>query len=256
MDVAEIDVQQIAQTRGLTGSHLVVTPVNGAFFVMMQTAAPPTDDRAARRAIAVAIDQRAIAAVTFGRLPPAYSFLPPTFPWHRDQVRPSARRYPSSLHVTIAMQPDRETWLPVMLQEQLRHHGIQADIKPYPAAMFNAPQGPLRSGRYTLALAQWIGGGDPEQSVFFACSQRGQDGNNAMAYCNPGFDALFADQSVTPSGARRRADFVAMQRLIARDVPVVPLVYEANFDVVRDRVSGFARNMLMYPVAPERWNAR
>ena len=154
------------------------------------------------------------------------------------------------------MQPERGTWLAVMLQEQLRRHDIDADIKAYPAAVFNAPAGPLRSGRFTLALAQWIGGADPEQSVIFACSQRGEDGNNAMNYCSPRFDLLFSDQSVTADANRRRADFAAMQQLIARDVPALPLIYEANFDVVRDRVSGLRRNMLMYPVAPETWDAR
>jgi peptide/nickel transport system substrate-binding protein len=256
VDVAEIGVQQVAQARTVRDAHLLVTPVNGAYLLMMQTTTSPTDDLRARRTIAAAIDRRAIAAVTFGLLPAADSFLPPTFAWHTGQPPFEALRPPGSLHVTIAMQPDRGTWLPVMLQEQLRRHGIDADVKPYPAAMFNAPAGPLRSGRFTLALAQWIGGGDPEQSVIFACGQRGEDGNNAMNYCDRRFDALFAEQSTTADPGRRRADFVGMQRLIARDVPAVPLVYEANFDVVRDRVRGFTRNMLMYPVAPESWDVR
>lgn len=256
VDITEIGVQQVAQARAIRGARLLATPLNGAYLLMMQTSSPPSDAIGARRAIDAAIDRRAIAAVTFGLLPPADSFLPPTFAWHASQSPLIPTRNPGSLHVTIAMQPERGTWLPVMLQEQLRRHGIDADIKPYPAAMFNAPGGPLRSGRFTLALAQWIGGADPEQSVIFACSQRGGDGNNAMNYCNRRFDALFEDQSITADPARRRADFAAMQRVVARDVPAVPLVYETNFDVVRDRVTGFTRNMLMYPVAPERWDAR
>ena len=55
--------------------------------------------------------------------------------------------------------------------------------------------------------------------MIFACSQRGEDGNNAMNYCSPRFDLLFSDQSVTADANRRRADFAAMQQLIARDVP-------------------------------------
>lgn len=256
VDVAEIGAQQVAQARGVRGAHLLVTPVNGVYLLMMQTTASPTDQLRARRAIAAAIDRHAVAAVTFGLLPPASSFLPPVFAWHASQPPVAPMPFPGALHVTIAMQPDRGTWLPLMLQEQLRSHGIDADIKPYPAAIFNAPAGPLRSGRFTLALAQWIGGADPEQSVIFACGQRGEDGNNSTNYCNRRFDALFADQSIAASPAGRRADFIAMQQLIAQDVPAVPLVYEANFDLVRNRVSGFARNMLMYPVAPEYWDAR
>ncbi len=255
-DVAEIGVQQVAQARGIRGAHLLVTPVNGLDLLMMQTTASPTNDLQVRQAVAAAIDRRAIAAVTFGLFPPADSFLPPAFSWHAAQPPFRRARYRGALHVAIAIQPERGTWLAVMLQEQLRRHGIDATIKPYPAAMFNAPGGPLRSGRFTLAATQWIGGGDPEQSVIFACSQRGADGNNAMNYCNPRFDALFEDQSVTADPARRRGDFIAMQKLIAQDVPAVPLVYEANVDVVRNRVTAFGRNMLMYPVSPEKWDVR
>ena len=161
VDVAEIGVQQVAQARTLRGAHLLVTPVNGVYLLMMQTASAPMDDVRARRVIAAAIDRRTIAAVTFGLLPAADSFLPPTFTWHASQPAFVAGRYRSPLHVTIAMQPERGTWLAVMLQEQLRRHDIDADIKAYPAAVFNAPAGPLRSGRFTLALAQWIAARTP-----------------------------------------------------------------------------------------------
>ena len=108
----------------------------------------------------------------------------------------------------------------VIEQEQLRRAGIDAELKPYPAALFNAPGGPLRSGAFTLAAAQWIGAADPEQSVIFACSQRGPNGNNSMNYCNPRFDALFEDQAVTADPRRRRRDFIEMQRIVRSDVPV------------------------------------
>lgn len=74
--------------------------------------------------------------------------------------------------------------------------------------------------------------------------------------CDARFDALFADQAVTRDAARRRNDFIEMQRIIRRDVPVVPIAFESNVDVVSNRVSGFRRDMLMYPVAPESWDVR
>ena len=259
VDVTEIGPQQVTEARRIAGAHVVVTPVNGLYLLMMQTTAPPTNDRRVRQAIAAAIDQRKIAAVTFGMLPAADSFLPPVFAWHeRAPLGRASRRWNGDrpLQVTIALPPERGTWMAVMIQEQLRRARIDAALKAYPAALFNAPQGPLRSGHFTLALAQWIGAADPEESVIFACSQRGSNGNNSMAYCNPRFDALFEDQSVTADSSQRRPDFVAMQRLIRGDVPAVPLLFLSNLDVVRDRVSGFRRNMLIYPVAPERWDTR
>ena len=47
-----------------------------------------------------------------------------------------------------------------------------------------------------------------------------------------------------------------MQRIVRTDVPVVPIAFESSVDVIGDRVSGFRRNMLMYPVDAEAWDAR
>ncbi len=276
VDVTEIGPAQIPDARGIANAHVSVTAVNGAYFLMFQTTAPPTDDVHVRRAIAAALDRPAIVRGAFGALTPADSFLPPVFPWH-DAASRAAVADPATvvrelqtdgwkkngdrwmkngnpLAVTIATPPERGIWMLLVEQEQLRRAGIEASIKPYAAALFNAPGGPLRSGKFTLAAAQWIGAADPEQSVIFACSQRGPNGNNSMLYCNPRFDALFGDQAVTADSLRRRADFIEMQRIVRRDVPVTPIAFESNVDVVSDRVMGFRRNMLMYPVNAEGWD--
>ncbi len=138
----------------------------------------------------------------------------------------------------------------------MRRAGIDAQLKPYSTALFNAPNGPLRTGAFTLAATWWIGAADPEESVIFACSQRGPDGNNSMNYCNRRFDALFENQAITADPRRRRRDFIEMQRIVRADAPVVPVAFESNADVVSDRVTGFRRNMLMYPVGAEFWDSR
>ncbi|HEY4434354.1 MAG TPA: peptide ABC transporter substrate-binding protein [Candidatus Cybelea sp.] len=276
VDVTEIGPAQVPRARGIAHARVVVTPVNGVYFLMAQTTAPPTGEIHVRRAIADAIDGGEIVRAAFGVLRAADSFLPPVFAWHDGGAtgsgpgaaarelraagwRRSGRHWSKGgvrLSVTIALAPERGTWMQVIEQEQLQRAGIDAALKPYPASLFNAPSGPLRTGAFTLAAAQWIGAADPEQSVIFACSQRGGNGNNSMNYCDPRFDALFEDQATTRDPQRRRADFLAMQRIVRQDVPAIPVAFESNVDVVRDRVSGFERNMLMYPVGAEYWDTR
>ena len=77
-----------------------------------------------------------------------------------------------------------------------------------------------------------------------------------MNYCSPAFEALFEDQASTASESRRRSDFLAMQRIVRNDAPLIPLAFENNVDALDDRVSGFARNMLLYPVNAVNWDAR
>lgn len=276
VDVAELNPAQIPDARGVPNARVVTTPINGEYMLILSTTTAPTDDVAVRRAIDAAIDRTGIVRGSFGTLAPADSFLPPVFAWHdpsnANGSRPAGvaallegagyRRVDGwwgkngkRLGVTIDLQPERGTWMELIEQEQLRRAGIDAELKTFPASQFNAADGPMRSGHFTIAATQWIGGADPEQSVIVACSQRGINGNNASNYCNPRFDALFADQATTADAARRAQDFIEMQRIVRRDVPIVPIAFESTVDIVRNRVNGFRRNMLMYPVNPETWTA-
>jgi peptide/nickel transport system substrate-binding protein len=278
VDIAEIDPAQVPDARGVAGIHLLLTPVNGEYMLTLQTAAWPTSDVAVRRAIAAAIDRRQIVRGRYATLMAADSFLPPVFAWH-DAAPATSVADPRSvelalrgdgwqretqwwtkngraLTVTIALEPERGNWMQLIEQEQLRRAGIDARLKTFPASQFNAPNGPLRSGQFTLAATWWIGAADPEQSVVFACSQRGPNGNNDSNYCNARFDALFDDQATTDSQLRRRSDFIALQRIVRDDVPIVPIAFMSAVDAISDHVRNFRRNMLMYPVDAERWDVR
>ncbi|HZY99356.1 MAG TPA: peptide ABC transporter substrate-binding protein [Candidatus Baltobacteraceae bacterium] len=276
VDVALLDPAQLREARGMSGAHILKTSVNGLYLLTLRVTNPPTDDLAVRHAIDAAIDRDAIVRGRYGALTPADSFLPPVFAWHDPgptAARPAGvtreltgdgwhrdgqwwTKNGSRLSVTIDFQATQGSWMEVMEQEQLRRAGIDASLKPFVTAEFNSPSGPLRSGRFTLAASQWIGAADPEQSVIFACSQRGSNGNNDSDYCSPQFEALFEDQATTPSERQRATDYVAMQRTVRRDVPIVPIAFETRIDAVANRVSGFRRNMLMYPVDPQSWDTR
>lgn len=45
-----------------------------------------------------------------------------------------------------------------------------------------------------------------------------------------------------------------MQRMVHAALPVIPIYYWTWFDGVDAHVQGFARNMLEFPVSPERWD--
>jgi peptide/nickel transport system substrate-binding protein len=275
VDVVEVAPGELPDARGIPSTRTLTTPVNGEYILIVQTAMAPTNEVEVRRAIAAALDPRLMVRGRTEALSPADSFLPPVFPWHVDAMRgrydnaalvarslraagflrtgPWWMRSGEPLSVTIDYQADRGAWLPTIAQEQLRRTGIEATLKSFAPAQFNGPGGPLRSQRFQLAQSAWIGAADPEQSVIFACSQQGANGNNNSAYCNPYFDALFANQAVTASIERRAEDFRAMQQMVAEDLPIVPIAFMSDVDVVAERVHGFRRNMLMYPVDAERW---
>ncbi|MBV8498547.1 MAG: peptide ABC transporter substrate-binding protein [Candidatus Eremiobacteraeota bacterium] len=258
--------------------RIVSTAINGLDYLALQIAAAPTDDAAVRRAIALALDVPVIERAFHGLYRSAAAFLPPVFRWSDAALRPIAHddraaaaaldragwRLRKGVRIKNGVPLDvllvREelgngSGLAAIIQRQLAVDGIRLTIKSFPPSTFNALQGPIRAGRFNMAVQGWIGGADPEQSVVFACGQIGPDGNNVQRFCDPRFEVAFRDQAVTPDEGRRKRDFITMQEIVYDRLPVIPLDYTRFFDAVGPRVQGFARNMLGYPVNAESWDA-
>jgi peptide/nickel transport system substrate-binding protein len=264
VDVAPIYPDMLARARALRGITVVRTPENATFWLSLQTTHAPAEDLRVRQAMAYALDPNTIADVYQHAYPQAAAFLPPVLAWHDAGITPYAHdlskarallagKTLDALLVT-ASEAQLDNRIATVVQQQLGQAGIRVSIKQFQTALFNAPEGPIRNARFTISFDGWIGGADPEQSVVFLCAQANPDGDNISRYCNPKFEALYRDQERTSSQTQRKRDFMAMQRLIHDDVPVIPLYYETYYDGVSGRVHGFARNMLRYPVSPELWS--
>ncbi len=143
-----------------------------------------------------------------------------------------------------------------IVQTQLAAIGMQFSIKANPTRIWFSPEGLLRNGKASITGETWVGGGDPEESLNLRCVQAVKGDSNHAFYCSPRFEALFDDQSRTPSEAQRARDLNAIQMLVHDDVPVIPLYYEDRLMGLSRRVTGYNLNMLWLPVNPETWDAR
>jgi peptide/nickel transport system substrate-binding protein len=273
VDLADVLANAVPEAASISGSRILSTTLNGMDSLALQTAAAPTDDIRVRRAIADALDVPVIERPSHGLYPRAAAFLPPVFAWSdaglapiaHDDLKAAALLDAAGWHLErgvrmkngVPLELTFVTYVPghgVIEQDQLAAAGIRMTIKRFPRTTFFAPDGPLRTGRFNIADGDWIGGADPEQSVVFACSQIGVDGNNVSRFCDRRFDAAFADQAVAPDQGRRARDFTIMQQIVYDRLPIVPLDILVSFDAVNRRVTGFARNMLAFPVAAETWD--
>jgi peptide/nickel transport system substrate-binding protein len=277
VDVARLPPIEAAQVPSIPGIQLRSTPINGLDYLALQTASPPTNDKRVRRAIADAIDARVIAKAYHRLYEPAGAFLPPVFGWHDAELAPFTQneaaanselesagwrrsgayrlKNGTTLSALIVSQAGFSGEFAAIVQRELEAVGIRAPIKTFPASVFNGPQGPLRTGGFNVGTFGWIGGGDPEQSVTFACNQIGPNGNNVAHFCDKRFDASLQDQATTANDRLRAADFIAMERLVYDELPIIPLDYLHYYDAVAERVHGFARNMLGYPIDAQEWSA-
>ncbi|HET9095382.1 MAG TPA: peptide ABC transporter substrate-binding protein, partial [Candidatus Baltobacteraceae bacterium] len=207
VDLAPLYPSMLAQAEGMRGITVLRTPENATLWLSLQTSRPPASDVRVRRAVAYALDMNTIAATYRHAYPQAGSFLPPVLAWHDSAIQP----YPhdvskarmllggKSFDALLVVQSEEPllTRIATVVQQNLSQAGVRVSIKEFPTSLFNAPEGPIRNARFTIAIDGWLGGADPEQSVVFTCDQATADGSNISRYCNPRFEALFRDQERT-----------------------------------------------------------
>jgi ABC-type transport system substrate-binding protein len=119
-----------------------------------------------------------------------------------------------------------------------------------------APDGPTRTGRFSVLIGSFIGGSDPEASLNLDCADARAGGDNYSRYCSKRFEPLFADQLSATNQRQRERDFEAIANLVHDEIPVIPLYDFVNIEGIDRRVTGYRRDMLRFPVHPENWDAQ
>jgi len=281
VDTAELNTDDVHDAAALASVEIVRTAENGQQAIYLQTTQEPTSDIRVRRAIAQALDVRALRSAWRDQYPIARSVFPapvvswtgvPNTPYRYDLLAAqreldaagwllhgklrSKAGLPLSLLVVADASRPTTTRIAVIAQAELAALGAQVRIKTYTPAVMSAPDGPQRSGRFSVLPGQFIGGSDPEQSVNTLCAEAHGGGGNYSRYCSAPLERLYAAQMAAQTEATRDADFNAIAKRIDVDVPLIPLYDLVYIEAVDERVTGYLRNMLRYPVHAEAWDAR
>jgi len=196
-----------------------------------------------RQAIACSIDLNLIIRTLLdGRAEPAVSLLPQShWAWTGDVARyaydpaRAARLLDEAgytrgndgirFHLTMKTSNDEGTrLLAAVLQQQLARAGIALDLRSYEFATFYSD---VTRGAFQIYSLRWIGGNEQPDifSYAFATANFSPRGANRSHYSNPQLDALLDDAAQSEEMARRRADYVQAQQILARDLPALNLWY-------------------------------
>jgi oligopeptide transport system substrate-binding protein len=97
-------------------------------------------------------------------------------------------------------------------------------------------------GDFDVARAGWIA--DFKDPVTFLNLGHTGDGNNYGEYSNPAYDKLLDAASVEADPAKRMKELSDAEAILMADVPLVPLLYYANHNVVSPKLHGFADNVM------------
>lgn len=244
--------------------------------IALQTARPPLDDARVRRALATSIDRDGISRkIAFGRYPVADSDRPrfswaydssvrePSFdPAGADRVFDAAgwRRGPDGIRrkagqrlaLTYVQFPETATGVrsAAVVQRELYERGVAVTIKSISNAQLFLPAtdgGTLATGKFDLAYVPWSMGADPDDRFLLGCERAAA---NYMRYCNATVQNLENAAVTLQTHDARKAAYRAIDRIVARDVPIIYLFNPTYIYAYRPRLTGFAPNAFV-----PTWNA-
>jgi peptide/nickel transport system substrate-binding protein len=236
---------------------------SNVYYLNFNVADPLLRDKRVRQAVALALDRPAIVAALWrGHARLANSLLPighwaraadgelTQYPHDpaRAQSLLQAAGFPAGrdgtrLRLTLKTSTDETTrLLAAVLQQQLRGAGIALNIR---SAEFGTFYADITHGAFQMSVLKWVGSNeDPDIFRYmYSSASFPPKGANRGHYVNARMDTLLA-QAAAEAGAadaveaRRRAEYIEVQKILADELPSVPLWYPENEVVHSTRVDG------------------
>ena len=232
-------------------------------YLLLNNADPILKDRRVRQAIAMAIDRPGIIAAKFGgRARLATGLLPPNHwayasdarRWDRDLAAANrllddagfpdpdgAGPRPRFSMIYKTSSDAFRVAVARTIAAQLAAIGIEVEVRSFEFATFFAD---VKKGTYQIASMQTADITEPDfYFTYFHSSwipsPKNPDGYNRWRYVNADVDRLTVAGRRELDPAKRRAIYAAVQRIVAEDVPVVPLFHEDNVVVMNAAVHGY-----------------
>jgi len=217
-------------------------------------------DHRVREAIALALDRPQLIAAKFGGravlatglLPPIHWAYNPDVPHYtRDlarakQLLDEAGYKPGPdgvrLHLTYKTSSNAfRVALARAMAAQLGDAGIAVEVRPFEFATFFSD---IKKGNYQLATMQSSEITEPDFYYFYFHSSRipdakDPDGGNRWHYRNADVDRLTLEGRNELDRARRKDIYAQVQRIVAEDLPIIPLWHEDNVTLSNVDVQGY-----------------
>ncbi len=142
------------------------------------------------------------------------------------------------VRITLKTSTDETTRLmAAVLQQQMRAAGIDLQIR---SAEFGTFYADVTKGAFQMYALRWIGSNEDPDIFRYAYGTESMPpkGGNRGRYSDSRVDALLREAAGSADRETRRRDYVEVQRILAEDVPGIPLWYPNNEVVHTKRLGG------------------
>jgi len=232
----------------------------GTYYIGLNLEAPSLRDVRVRKAIAHAIDRPSIIAAKLGgRAQLARSFVVPGH-WAFAEATPgyaydpararallrqaglSARGGAPALHLTLRCGSDRfRVSIARAIAAMLGDVGVEVELRPSEVATLIADLG---RGRFELTLLEIPEVVEPHVLSWFFSSDHvpgpGREGSNRWRLRSAPLDAALERGRVSTDRATRQQAYAEVQRLLAEELPVIPLWHEDVVSVASARAASLS----------------
>ena len=254
--------------RAIPGIRVTATPVNAVGALIFNTQDARTGDARVRRALARAIDFRALIAKAYRGAVDAHEAGRGLFIWAFDPhaypdipydpagaralldaagwtVGPGGvrQKHGERMQVLLVIQAATpgDAIIANAVAQYERAIGVDVAVKAYQVTQFVAPatqNGPVYGGKFQMALYPFVNGDDPDTTDQFACANVPPHGYNKSRLCDPRVDALLQQGRATYDPAQRKAIYARLETLLYDELPIALLYQRREIDAFSDRIRG------------------
>jgi peptide/nickel transport system substrate-binding protein len=152
------------------------------------------------------------------------------------------------LQVPIYTIPSSPTFMSIaqVLEDCWSRIGVRTSVTTMEAKTLFSDRGPQWNGRDAALIFSWGQGPDPYNFVSWSSTQipnsENDPGENAERYSNPTVDELVVRGGQLTDFARRKQVYDQLQKILAREVPVIFLYWPSALYAHSARVQGFKPN--------------
>ena len=257
----DMPTEQLADLKAKFGDQIHLTPELGTYYYIFKTQKAPWNNVKLRNAISMVIDRDQLAEKVWqNSMIPGYSLVPPGVKGYKSEMAsfaamPQLDREDAAKKVfdELGISPEHPQKLEIRYNTSENHKNtavaIQEMLKPFgfDVSLVNTDGKTHYSfleqhGDFDVARAGWIA--DFKDPVTFLNLGKTGDGNNYGEYTSKDFDALMDKAAVEADPAKRMDELSKAEAILMADMPVMPLLYYGNHNVVSPKLHGFADNVM------------